>query len=427
MFYMDGSSGNGTLYRDTVHIGSVDVPMLFGAMHEESHNFELPYTDGVLGMAFQKGACHPACIPPAMDTIVNQTGIKDLFTICVSRYGGTLVLGAADKSLATSDYKYVHLEDGGSQSRFVTPVKPEWRVGDRKLSTPSLTAAVWSTATTHLAFSKSTFLSLLDHLMAHYCHIPDLCSMSSWFRPQSCSAIPEDSVRAMPNITIEVSDDVEITLTPDDYLIKLRKVDGVQHRCVAMIATDSLQERGYGLLFGSVVMRKYATVFDRKNYRIGVAPANSRKCGPLTGSDRGLPGKHSTKGKGPVLTADTSPAAGTEQETEDPDEKLIAQAEKCRAKRSCSGCSKISNCSYGYQTGRCVPVREATKMPYPFCTGGFCACFLVGGSGWYFGIVIGALLGIAIVVALVLVFRKRQQRNHYQALQRYEEQDIETF
>ncbi|KAI0556584.1 Aspartic peptidase [Gracilaria domingensis] len=427
MFYGDGSSGNGTMYRDTLRIGNLQASLLLGAMHEESRNFELPYTDGVLGMAFQQGACHPACIPPAMDAIVNQTGIQNVFTICVSRFGGTLTLGAADKSLSTSDYKYIPLQDAPDPNRYVVPAKPEWKINNRTLSVPSVTAAVWSTATTQIAFSKSTFLNLLDHLMEHYCHIPDLCSTYGWFRPQLCSYIPDESVAAMPNITIALTDDVSITLTPDDYLIKYRVIDGKRHRCVAMIATDSLLEKGYGLLLGSAVMKKYAIVFDRGAYRVGVADAKTENCGPETGSEDGLPGGREEKDDGEVLTADAAPAPVSDSDADSGDEARLQQAEVCRAQKMCSGCAKQSNCSFGYQTGRCVPIREATSMPYPFCTGAFCACFAVGGSGWYFGIVIGGLLGIAIVFVSVLIFRKRQQRNRYQMLQQYEEQDIETF
>ncbi|CAN8063758.1 unnamed protein product [Agarophyton chilense] len=427
MFYGDGSSGNGTLYRDVLRIGSLQASLLLGAMHEESRNFELPYTDGVLGMAFQQGACHPACIPPAMDAIINQTGIANVFTICVSRFGGTLVLGAADKSLSISDYRYIPIQDAPDPKRYVIPAKPQWKIGNRTISVPSVTAAVWSTATTQIAFSKTTFLNILDHLMEHYCHIPDLCSTSSWFRPQSCSFIPEETIAAMPSITIPLTDEISITLNPDDYLIKYRIVDGRRHRCVAMIATDSLLEKGYGLLLGAAVLRRYAVVFDRGAYRVGVAEANLTNCGPGTGSEDGLPGGREERDNGIVLTADSVPASATDSSAGSEEEKQLEEAEVCRAQKSCSSCANQSTCSFGYQTGRCVPIHEATKIPYPFCVGAFCACFAVGGSGWYFGIVIGGLLGVTVVVVLVLVYRKRQQRNRYQLLEQYEEQDLETF
>lgn len=427
MFYGDGSSGNGTMYADNLEIAGLKANVLFGAMHEESHNFELPYADGVMGFAFQKGACHPACIPPVMDSVVNQTGIGDVFTMCVSRFGGTLVLGAADESLATRSYQYVALAPVAEDNRFIVPAQSEWKVGDRTLSVPGITAAMWSAGTSDIGVSKTTFLALLSHVMEHYCHIDGLCSMTSWFRPQRCAAIPDESVSQMPNITMGLSRGVSITLTPDDYLIKYRVVGGKMNRCVAFIATDGLAEKGIGLLLGATVMRRYAVVYDRAQKRIGLAPANPEKCGPKTGSDLGMPGL-GTDGDEAILTANSSTVQGVDPLGTNTDiGKRLLQAEKCRAEETCSGCAAQANCSYGYQSGRCVPIDEAGKMPYPYCKGILCACIAVGPSGWYLGVAVGVMLGVAIAAVIGLVYRKRQRRNQYQMVQQYEEQDLETF
>lgn len=427
VFYGDGSSGNGTLLSDNVEIGDMKAQVLLGAMHEESHNFELPYADGVFGFAFQKGACHPACIPPVMDTVVNQTGIKNVVTMCVTRYGGTLVLGAADASLATHPYQYVDMEEVADDNRFIVPALSEWKIGDRPLSVPAITTAVLSAGTTDIAVSKSTFLAFLDLLTQHYCHIPGLCSMTSWFRPQRCTTIPDDAVKAMPNITIGLTKGVSLTLGPDDYLIKYRVIKDKQYRCVAFIATDGLADKGIGLLLGTAIMKPYAVVYDRQQKRVGVAPAREGKCGPLTGSDDGLPGSAiGKKGDGSILTADTPKADLKGADGGSPIQTEIAEAEKCRAESTCSGCSQMLNCSFGYQTGRCVPVHEATRTPYPYCVGSLCMCFAVGPSGWYVGIAVGALVAIGIVGVGVLIYRKRR-RNQYQMVQQYEEQDLETF
>lgn len=427
MFYGDGSSGNGTMYQDKLEIAGLEANVLFGAMHEESHNFELPYADGVLGFAFQKGACHPTCIPPVMDSIVNQTGIENVFTMCVSRFGGTMVLGAADESLATRSYQYVALDPVADDNRYIVPAQSEWKVGERTLSVPGITAAMWSTGTSDIGVSKTTFLALLSHIMEHYCHIDGLCSMTSWFRPQRCTAIPDKSLEQMPNITMGLSRGVSITLTPDDYLIKYREVYGKMNRCVAFIATDGLAEKGIGLLLGATVLRRYAVVFDRAQKRIGLAPANADKCGPTSGSGLGMPG-FVTGGDESILTADSPKATGAVPVRNDTDVgKRLLQAEKCRAEETCSGCAAQSNCSYGYQSGRCVPIDEAGRMPYPYCKGAFCGCFAVGPNGWYVGVAVGAILGVALAAVIALLYRKRQRRNNYQMVQQYEEQDLETF
>lgn len=427
MFYGDGSSGNGTLYTDVLHIGDLKADVLFGAMHEESYNFELPYADGVFGLAFEESACHPACIPPVMDTFVNKTGIKNLFTICVSPFGGTLVLGAADDSLATQAYQYVELEATAANSHFITPAQPEWKVGDRTLSVPGISSAIWSMGTSDIAVSKPTFLALVQHFTSHYCHIDGLCSMTSWFRPQICSPEADEAASQMPNITMGLSTGVSITLLPDDYLIKYRVMNGKMTRCVAIIATDQLADKGVGLLLGASVMRRYAVVYDREGKRIGVAPAQSEKCGPAEGTLEGMPGIGLDPNK-PMLTADSPAVPGSDGVHNDTDiGKRLLEAEKCRAQTTCSGCAALSACAYGYKTGRCVVTEEVGKKPYPWCSGMLCACFATGGEGWYVGVIIGVLIVAAVAGALGLAIRKRQRRRQYEMVQQYEEQDLETF
>lgn len=428
VFYGDGSSGNGTMVLDTFQVGSLKADLLMGTMHEESHNFELPYADGVFGMAFEKGACHPVCIPPAMDAITNQTGLQNVFTMCVSHYGGTLVIGAADDALATKPYQYVDLKAVTADNRFIIPAMSEWKVGQRSISVPGVTTAMWTASLTAIGIGKETFMSLLDHLSQHYCQIDGLCSMESWFRPQKCAQLTDEIMHQMPNITMGLTRGVSITLTPEDYLVKYRNIHGHKLRCVAFIITDGLAEKGIGLLLGTAVMQRYAVVYDRARKRIGVAPARAGKCGPLTGTDAGLPGsKEGTQGKGPVLTADTPRAKNSTQGNNDPVQQELLKAEKCRAENTCSGCAKLADCSFGYQSGRCVPLEEAGKRPYPYCTGAFCMCLAVGGSGWWLGLLIGGLVGLALVGICVTIYRKRKRRTVYQRVEGYEEQDLETF
>lgn len=427
MFYGDGSSGNGTMYSDVLEIGTLKASVLFGAMHEESYNFELPYADGVFGLAFEEGACHPACVPPVMDTVVNKTGIANVFTMCVSRFGGTLVLGAADQSLAARPYQYVALEPVAADNRFIVPAQSEWKVGERTVSVPGITSALWSIGTSNIGVSKSTFLALVTHLSEHYCHIEGLCSVTSWFRPQRCFPLPDEVVTQMPNITMGLSRGISITLTPDDYLLPYREMHGNMTRCVAFLATDDLAEKGIGLLLGATVMRRYAVVFDRAKKRVGLAAAQSEKCGPSEGSLQGMPGGGPDPDN-PVLTADSPSVPGSETVNDDTDiGKRLLEAEKCRAETTCAGCAKLKECAYGYRTGKCIVVEEAGNRPYPWCSGLTCACLATGASGWYVGVAIGIVLVGGIAGLAGIIVRKRQRRRQYEMVQQYEEQDLETF
>lgn len=427
VLYGDKSTGNGTLFTDELRIGSFSSNVLLGAMHEESHNFELPYVDGVLGFAFQKGACRPTCFPPVMDIIANQTGLPNRFSMCVTRYGGTLVLGAYEQKLARSAYQFVDIVPAERDSRFIIPAQPEWRVGSRPVKLPAITSAMLSTGTSDIGVSKPTMLALIEHLMTHYCHIEGLCTMTSWFRPLRCSSAADEAVSKMPKITIPLTATVSITLEPEDYLIPLRVVNGEMHRCVAFVATQSLAMKGIGVMLGATVMRRYALAFDRSGRRVGFAPASDDRCGPKTGSEIGLPGKP-VKGSGnQTITADSPTVTVPTGEVDANQEEKLETAELCRAQTTCGKCSRQSNCTFGYLTGKCVPEIEATGKPYPFCSGVFCACFVVGRSGWYVGIVIGASIVVGISAIVLLIWRKRRRRSVYQMVNDYEEQDLETF
>lgn len=426
MFYGDGSSGNGTLFTDSFEIAKLQTDMLFGTMHEESHNFELPYADGVLGLAMKKGACHPNCIQPAMDALVDQTGIQNAFTLCVSRFGGTLVLGGIDNSLATKPFQYVKLDALQDDHRYITPAASRWKIGDKQVDLPDITTALWTLGTSNIGLSKQSFMAIIEHLMENYCSVPGLCTVSSWFRPEKCVHIEDKYLKMLPDFTIPITNDVSITLKPEDYLIKYRIIQGKQLRCVAFIATDSLAKKGIGLILGSTVMRRYAVAFDREKKQIGVALADDSKCGPKNGTNSGLPVP--TMGSGqPILTADSPSVSPNKTDANIDLQEALETAEKCRAENSCGGCSKQSKCSFSYRTGRCIPSSDAYGHPYPYCSGISCVCFAVGASGWYVGIALGVLLGIVVVSVVSILYRRRKRRTQYEAVQQYEEQDLETF
>lgn len=424
--YGDGSSGNGTLYQDVLAIGNTSTTVLFGAMHEESHNFELPYADGVFGFAFQHGACRPTCLPPLMDVFVNETGLANVFTMCVTRYGGMLVIGAADESLATGEYAYVDIEGESRDDRYVVPALSSWKVDDHEVKLPGITRAVWSVSISHIGVSKTSFLALLQTLMTYYCDVPGLCSLESWFRPQHCAPIPDSSLQKLPNITIPFTNRVSITLTPDDYLLPYRVIQGSLYRCVAFVVSDSLAAKGIGLLLGTTVMRRYAVAHDRAARRVGVALARGAPaCGPANGSDEGLPSAPGATGN--LLTADAPEANVAPGQASTPKQQFLGQEETCRALRSCEDCASNGNCSYSYQSGNCIPSADAGSQPYPFCSGIGCACFAVGQAGWYFGIVVGIVFSVALAFGVIACCKKRQQPNIYQPVNAYDEQDLETF
>lgn len=430
MRFSDSSSGNGSMMIDTVELSGLKVPnVMFGAMHQESKTFEMPYVDGVLGMAYVGAACHPTCTPAVMDILTNETGISNIFTMCVNAHGGTLVLGAAEQSLATEPFAFIAMLDMPRSPHFLVPALGRGMVGSRHVDMPEVAAAVWSSATTSIAMGKVTFLTIMEALMSDYCDIPGLCSMSSWFRPRVCHHLEDEHLQAMPSLTFQLSDDISITLDPDDYLLPYKKIDGKLFRCVAIIVTDVLSKRNVGLLLGSIVMKKYAVAFDRANRRIGIAKAKPEQCGPKTGSDAGLAeasGTLTDPSQTDVVTAN-APFDKASNDSVVSVSSDMKDAETCRAKTSCRDCAHDRRCAYRYTDAKCISLAQAGSRMFPVCSGIACACFIVGKSGWYFGFFCGVGLGIAILSVIYCFNRRKLQKTRYEEVNGLEDNEVETF
>jgi Eukaryotic aspartyl protease len=423
----DKSSANGTMYEDMLELNGITVPTaLFGAMYEESRRFEMPYVDGAMGMAFGPHNCYPKCAPDAMDAVSAATGLPNVFTMCVNRYGGTLVIGSSADALAVEPFRYVDMLNTSADGYFHVRAEGFGKVGTQEVELPEIANAIWSSATTSIVVGKTTFLAILEKVMAYTCDVPGLCSPQSWFRPSRCHHLSDSDVAKMPQLTFYLSGLTEIVLEPEDYLILYKESDDKPIRCVAFIVADLLSKRGVGLMLGSTVMSRYAVAFDRDNRRVGIARANRTQCGPSTGSEHGkqaVGGVMTNPADIPVLTADT-PASNASGFSVPAD---LEQSAQCRAIGSCNACAAATNCSYRYTDGKCVHLPTSGSSPYPYCRGQWCMCFAVSATGWYLGIVIGALLALVVFSCCVCAYKLRRQKIRYQEVVPYAENEVETF
>lgn len=428
------NNGNGTMHHDTLEFGGARMTkVLFGAMREETRIFEMAYSDGILGLGFQSSGRHPSRTPAILDYFANTTGLPRLFTMCVGRYGGTIELGNADKSLVEGDvdFSYVPLMDTMETDHYMVKVLGRGKVGDAEVQLPELAAGIFSSATTSIAVGKPTFLAILEAIMTNHCDIPGLCTVNSWFRPQACRAFEDEDLKKMPTLTFFLSASVPIVLQPEDYLLAYKVVKGKLFRCVAFIVTDTLQDRGIGILLGANIMQRYAVVYDMHEARIGIAPAKRSACGPVNGTTMGLTeaalGLEVPQHKD-VLTADApvalaSDAVGAQLSAE------FEQSEACRAIDGCTSCAWNSNCSYSYHNGNCVSLAKAGSRPYPYCSGMSCVCIIVGGTGWYIGMFLGSLSALALSSCCFCAYTRRRNKLRYQTIVPFEssEHEVETF
>lgn len=435
--YGDGSTGKGTLVEDRLKIGSATTDIMFSAVLEETRDFELAYVDGILGLSWEQSTCHPTCVPSVMQRLVNSTGMRDIFTMCVNSFGGTLVFGKAETKFALEEYKYVDMLEENPKKHYIVRTLSVMRIGTTEIPVPGITKAIWSSATSFIGIGKDAFERILEYFLSNLCEIPDLCSVHTWFRPSSCLPLEEKWLAKFPDITFMLSEDVSITLSAEDYLIKYRKSGDKQQRCVAFLPIPHLERKGIGLVLGNSVLRRYSVVFDREKRRVGVAKCDASMCGPANGSEEGFIASSGSILKqtqaGPILSATepSNPSLPVLPQSDEEAAKLLS-AETCRALTSCDACRRNSQCAFNYRRERCVPRRElklgASFFPYPNCHGVTCLCFVEGKYGFGIGLIIGGIIGGAI---LWILYRSTKRfvkaPRPYQEVQTFENDSFEAF
>lgn len=365
--YGDGSGARGGLMVDTMTWGNVTAPVIFGAILEDTEDFERSLVDGILGMAYKSLACNPTCVEPPFQQMVKAGVVNDEFTICITPKGGKLILGAFDKSLAVSPVSYVPLSLSDPPTFYTMEVSNKLKIGSRTLQLDEMKKGILDSGTTLIVVSTSVFRALLTHLMTYHCDIPGLCdSDKPWFMPSACVLITPEELATLPTITFTLGPQGEyaLELRGEDYMIPYEK-NGKVYRCVGIMTMDEMSSET-NIIFGNTVMIRYITHYDRANKRLGFAEAK-QGCG-----GNSLCGSYTT----------------------------------------CAECAMASGCSYDFSDHSCRDSSGGLGLiPYPQCQGDSCLCKLGMMSGLLFGTVagtVGSALVIAIGLFVLTIYRKRR-------------------
>lgn len=419
----DGSGAKGILVKDMLKWADVEFPVTFGGIRSDSPDFERSQVDGILGMAYPSLACNPSCITPTFESMMKKYKMKNMFSICITYDSGRIVLGDYDPALSTKAISWVPLQISNPPSFYSFPLVGNLQVNDEPLPLPSYSRAIVDSGTTLIVFSHATFDKFKRYLQKHFCDVPGLCGSDSWFRPAHCTKISDTDRNKLPTLMFNVHGFV-ITLSPSEYLINYAS-KGPEFWCVGIMALNSMSG-GVDVIFGNTVMKKYVTIYDRENSRVGFAESDTKCGGDVHNTGGSIPvsdpedgegtgsgetdDKEKDSGENSGGTSPKSQSGPKDNSGDEPEKRSPTTSEggsageikTCAAAKNCSSCAEVkeTKCMWEGGSERCVPGEGSVLM----CTVDNLAGKLVYVVG---GAVVAVVAVIAVVAMVVNVYRKR--------------------
>jgi cathepsin D len=250
-------SCNGFLSNDNVQLGGLTISnFTFGEVTTEAVDVfgKAPF-DGILGMGVPAAAVDH--VPMPMQAFLDQKKIDhNVFAFYLAsgaKAGSVLNLGGTDSSLHTGDFSYVPLAKAKA-------VLPYWVVSasDIKINGVSSKSCNWLTGCYMVVDTGTSIFAGPTTAMA------GLIKQIGTVQPD-CS-----NVSSLPTVTINMGGK-DFDLGPDFYVMRLKDDKTGKEQCQL-----GLQGMNAGLplwILGDPFLRKYYTVWDGEQQRVGFAPA----------------------------------------------------------------------------------------------------------------------------------------------------------
>uniref|UniRef100_A0AAQ5Y3B6 Peptidase A1 domain-containing protein n=1 Tax=Amphiprion ocellaris TaxID=80972 RepID=A0AAQ5Y3B6_AMPOC len=248
-----------------------------------SNGFFLPGINwqGILGMAYPMLARPDSSVEPFFNSVVQQLGIPDIFSLqmcgaglsassAADPAGGSLVMGGVEPTLYRGSVWY-------------TPIIEEWyyqvevlklEVGDQNLNLDcreyNMDKAIVDSGTTLLRLPVNVFNAVVEAI-THSSLIQDFSSGFWDGTKLACWMKGETPWRFFPKLSIylratNTSQSFRITILPQLYIQPITDVDGTLD-CFRFGVSSSAN----GLVIGATVMEGFYVVFDRAQQRLGFA------------------------------------------------------------------------------------------------------------------------------------------------------------
>lgn len=257
--YGSGAVG-GRLSSDTVRIGPMVVQaQLFGEISRESgHHFEKAKYDGVLGLAWAKIAIDGAT--PVFDNLIGQGQVHfDRFSLHIGRThaeGGRIVFGGAMDKYHTEPFRYVKLISETHWDIRLEDVRLRKQDGDEVSFCPNGCVGIMDSGTSLLVGPTHSVLQLLrETRLDKSCENRDYSSLPS----------------VVFKVRLEDGAVSDFVIRPVDYVLQIQK-HGRQVCAPGFLPLNIFGKTNVWIL-GDVFNRAFYELYDRENFRIGLARA----------------------------------------------------------------------------------------------------------------------------------------------------------
>jgi cathepsin D len=258
--YGSGSM-TGFLSQDTLNFGGLKVKnqVFAEATGEPGLAFVAAQFDGILGMAFVTISVDH--VTPVWYNLLSQGLVtKPIFSFWLSsnpqgQNGGELYLGGTDPKYYTGAFTYVNL----TSETYWEYKMDDFQVGGKSTGWCTGCKAVADSGTSLIAGPSDAINQLNIQLGA----IP--------YNGEGIFATCPDLTK-LPNIQLVIAGKAFV-LTPQDYIVQVAEFG--QTVCISgFVGIDIPAPYGPLWIVGDIFMRKYYTVFDFANQRVGYALAN---------------------------------------------------------------------------------------------------------------------------------------------------------
>lgn len=252
----------GFLAQDTFTLGPVRVhDQTFGQIKRSTGSvFVTGKFDGILGLSFPSLSAH--AYKPVFDSVISQKLLTDnMFSFYYSllpKQNSAIILGQPLKTMYTGDLTWISVSKPFYWEVNLVDIEYDG-VSTRACVSPPCKAVI-DTGTSLLTGPSAYTTRMIRQLGVD----------------RACTNM--DSLKTITYILSDDNGEYRFDVDPHYFVLKsqAKRSNGQPKFCRAgFMALDVPKPRGPLFILGDVFMRKYYTVFDRDNQRIGLARAQS--------------------------------------------------------------------------------------------------------------------------------------------------------